>query len=39
MAKSAGERAILKEEKREKREKKRRIEQANKMLIPVSNVG
>ena len=36
MAKSAGERAILKEEKREKREKKRRIEQANKMLIPVS---
>ena len=36
MAKSAGERAILKEEKREEREKKRRIEQANKMLIPVS---
>lgn len=36
MAKSAGERAILKEQKREEREKKRRIEQANKMLIPVS---
>lgn len=36
MAKSAGERAILREEKRLEKEKKRRIEQANKMLIPVS---
>ena len=36
MAKSAGERAILKEEKRLEKEKKCRIEQANKMLIPVS---
>ncbi|MDO5292753.1 MAG: hypothetical protein Q4F05_08385 [bacterium] len=36
MEKSAGERAILKEEKRLEKEKKRRIEQANKMLIPVS---
>lgn len=36
MAKSAGERAIRKEEKRLEKERKRRIEQANKMLIPVS---
>lgn len=36
MAKSAGERAILKEEKRLQKEKKRKMEQANKMLIPVS---
>lgn len=36
MVKSAGERAILKEEKRLEKEKKCRIEQANKMLIPVS---
>jgi hypothetical protein len=36
MAKSAGERAVLKEERRLEKERKRRIEQANKMLIPVS---
>lgn len=36
MGKSAGERAILREEKRLLKEKKRQIEQANKMLIPVS---
>lgn len=36
MAKSAGERALRKEEKRLQKEKNRRIEEANKMLIPVS---
>ena len=36
MGKNAGERAILREEKRLQKEKKRQIEQANKMLIPVS---
>lgn len=36
MGKNAGERAILREEKRLAKEKKRQIEQANKMLIPVS---
>ena len=36
MRKGAGERAILREEKRLQKEKKRQIEQANKMLIPVS---
>lgn len=36
MGKNAGERAILREEKRLAKEKKRQIEMANKMLIPVS---
>ena len=36
MGKNAGKRAILREEKRLAKEKKRQIEQANKMLIPVS---
>lgn len=36
MRKNAGERAILREEKRLAKEKKRQIEMANKMLIPVS---
>ena len=35
MAKNAGMRAIAKEEKRLEKERKRRIELANKMLIPV----
>lgn len=33
---SAGKRAILREEKRQEKERKKRIELANKMLIPVS---
>ena len=36
MGKNAAEKAILHEEKRLAKEKKRQIEQANKMLIPVS---
>jgi len=36
MGKNTGERAILREEKRLAKEKKRQIETANKMLIPVS---
>ena len=36
MAKNAGVRAILKEEKRLEKERKRQVELANKMLIPVS---
>ena len=36
MARSAGVKAIAKEEKRMEKERKRRIEIANKMLIPVS---
>ena len=36
MGKNAGERVILREEKRLAKEKKRQIELANKMLIPVS---
>ena len=36
MGKNAGERVILREEKRLAKEKKRQIEMANKMLIPVS---
>lgn len=36
MARSAGVKAIAKEEKRMEKERKRRIEHANKMLIPVS---
>jgi len=33
---SAGERAIAKEMRREEKERKKRIREANKMLIPVS---
>ena len=36
MAKNVGVRAILKEEKRLEKERKRQVELANKMLIPVS---
>ena len=36
MAKNAGVRAIAKEEKRLEKERKRQVELANKMLIPVS---
>lgn len=38
MARSKGERAILREEKRKEKERLKRIEEANKMLIPVPKV-